>query len=351
MGTRPDIIKLSPVIRECECLGLDYFMIHTGQHYSNDMDGIFFEQLELPQPKYNLGIGSGTYADEVSKAIKGIEGVLLVEKPSIVLVYGDTNSCIAGTLAALRCGITVGHIEAGLRSYFSGMPEEINRVIVDHCSDLLFAPTSNAEQNLLKEGISPSKIFVTGNTVVDAIYQNVDKCKVEHFFLESLTPEGYILATVHRLENVDSYERFASILAGLEKVALAFNIPVVYPIHPRARKMMAEFEFNTTNIKLCNPVGYLEFLWLEKNAKLIMTDSGGVQEEACILETPCVTLRDNTERLETIEVGSNILAGTSEERILECAVLMTRRNRNWTNPFGDGKAGENIVEIIGRKCG
>jgi UDP-N-acetylglucosamine 2-epimerase (non-hydrolysing) len=228
------------------------------------------------------------------------------------------------------------------------MPEEINRTLADHCSDYLFAPTEKAKANLLGEGIPEEKIFVTGNTIVDAVYQNLDIAEKEVNTLDAfhLNPKEYFLVTLHRQENVDNRARFAQILEGLERVASEFHLPVIYPIHPRSRKMMTKFGLKPRNISLIEPVDFLGFLQLESNARLILTDSGGVQEEACILNVPCVTLRDNTERPETIEAGSNILAGASPDKILKYAELMLSKENNWANPFGDGKAGQRIVDII-----
>lgn len=348
LGTRPEIIKMSPVIREIERKKLDFFILHTGQHYSYNLDKVFFEQLELPCPKYNLEVGSGSHAEETGKMLIGIEKVLLEGKPDVVLVEGDTNSVLAGALAAVKLHIDVGHVEAGLRSYDRQMPEEINRTLADHCSDYLFAPTEKARAILLGEGIPEEKIFVTGNTIVDAVYQNlgIAKGRDNIFNTLHLNPREYFLVTLHRQENVDNQARFASILKGLDKIAGEFHLRVIYPIHPRSRERISEFSLKPRNLTLIDPVDFLGFLQLEANAKLVLTDSGGVQEEACILGVPCVTLRDNTERPETLEVGSNILAGAVLEKILECSQMMLGRENNWRNPFGDGNAGERIVSII-----
>jgi UDP-N-acetylglucosamine 2-epimerase (non-hydrolysing) len=353
LGTRPEIIKMSPIIRVLEKKCIGFFILHTGQHYSYNMDQVFFEQLKLPQPKYNLKVGSGTHAEETGKMMIGIEKVLLDEKPSVVLVEGDTNSVLAGSLAAVKVGLDVGHVEAGLRSFDMSMPEEINRIVADHISQILFAPTEKARGNLLYEGIKEEKIHVTGNTIVDAVYQNLELANesVGKNVLESLgIVEGnYFLATVHRQENVDNPKRFKGILEGLKLVQDYFGMPIVYPIHPRSRKMMKEYGFDPGKIVLTEPIDYLSFLTLESRAKLVFTDSGGVQEEACILKVPCVTLRDNTERPETIEVGANTLAGAEPKRILEKAKLMIDDDRGWPNPFGDGRAGERIVSILEEK--
>lgn len=348
LGTRPEIIKFSPIIRVCERLGLDYFILHTGQHYSYSMDRVFFEQLELPSAKYDLDVGSGSHAEQTGRMLIGIERVLLKETPDVVLVEGDTNTVIAGALAAVKLGLEVGHVEAGLRSHDKSMPEEINRILADHCSDILFAPTNRSKRILLGEGISRDKIFVTGNTIVDAVHQNLEISKRKADPLDSLCfgYKSYFLATVHRQENVDDAKRFEGILKGLKMVHEESGLPVVYPIHPRARKRLNAFDLKTDAVEIIDPLDYLSFLQLQSNAKLVFTDSGGVQEEACILGVPCVTLRDNTERPETLEVGSNVLAGTDPHRIVESTRLMVNHQNSWENPFGNGKAGERIVQIL-----
>jgi len=352
LGTRPEIIKMSPIIRECENSKISCFILHTGQHYSYNLDNLFFEELELPKPKYNLDVGSGTHAEQTGKMMIGIEKVLKKERPDIILVEGDTNTVLAGALAAYKLYIKVGHVEAGLRSYDRRMPEEINRILTDHCSDILFAPTEKAKQILINEGIEEKKIFVTGNTIVDAVYQNLELANKKSNILKNLnlTRKDYILVTAHREENVDDKLKLKGILDGLEKTNKKFNFPIIYPIHPRTKKRIKEFNLKVPEgVKLIEPLGFLEFLQLEANAKLVLTDSGGVQEETCILKVPCVTLRDNTERPETLEVGSNILAGTNPEKIVECAELMINKEGDWKNPFGDGKTGKKILKILREK--
>jgi len=348
LGTRPEIIKMSPIIRECKRLDLDYFISHTGQHYSYNMDWVFFEQLELPEAKYNLEVGSGSHAEQTGKMLIGIEKVLLNERPDVVLVEGDTNTVLAGALAAYKLGIKVGHVEAGLRSYDRRMPEEVNRILTDHCSDFLFAPTEKSRQILLNEGISEEKIFVTGNTVVDAVFQNLEisKARVNVLAVMDLASGEFFVATVHRQENVDDEKRFRGIIKGLEKVCKNFGFELVYPVHPRARKRLKELGLEPSNVRLVEPLDYLSFLQLECNARLVLTDSGGVQEETCILRLPCVTLRDNTERPETLDVGSNILAGTRPDKIVDGVKLMLGKRNDWENPFGDGKAGRRIIENV-----
>lgn len=348
LGTRPEIIKMSPIVRELEKRSINFFILHSGQHYSYNMDRIFFEQLGLPEPKHNLEAGSGTHGEQTGRMLIGIEKVLMEEKPDIVLVEGDTNTVLAGALAATKLLIKIGHVEAGLRSLDRSMPEEVNRVIADHVSDYLFAPTEKAKGNLLKEGIAGEKIFVTGNTIVDAVYQNLRLAEKNSGILEKIGINGnnYFLATVHRQENVDNIQRFRNILEGLKLLHDDFGLPVVYPIHPRARRRMQEHGLSSDSLTIVEPLDYLSFLQLESRARLILTDSGGVQEEACILKVPCVTLRYNTERPETLDVGANIIAGTEPENILEKTRIMMSRNRDWENPFGDGRAAERIVNII-----
>jgi UDP-N-acetylglucosamine 2-epimerase (non-hydrolysing) len=346
VGTRPEIIKQSPIIKELKAKRIDFFILHTGQHYSYELNELFFKELRLPLPKYNLKVGSGSYTKQTARALEGIEEILIKEEPAITLVEGDTNSVLAGALAATKLKLRVGHVEAGLRSYDSEMPEEINRKLVDHCSDYLFAPTALAKANLIKEGISTGKIWVTGNTIVDAINQNLG-IAMKRRALKSLGLEEkkYFLVTLHRAKSVDSKERFKAILKGLEMLSSRFSFPIVYPIHPRAKQRMEEFNLKAKRVRLTPPIGYLDFLQLEKSAKLILTDSGGVQEEACVLRVPCITLRDSTERPETLKVHSNLLAGYNPPKILDCVAKMLGRS-SWRNPFGDGKAGKRIVKLL-----
>ena len=312
------------------------------------MDRIFFEQLNLPQAKYNLDVGSGSHGQQTGKMLAGIEEILQKESPDAVLVQGDTNTVLAGAVAAVKLGIKVGHVEAGLRSYDRNMPEEINRVLADHCSDYLFAPTQKSKEILLHEGIQEKKVFMVGNTVVDALDQNLEIAKSKTPILNLLGVKSgqFILATAHRQENVDDPQKFSGLINGLRSVQSEFKVPLIYPIHPRAKKQLEKFNINHQGITLVEPLDYLAFLQLESKAKLVLTDSGGVQEETCILGVPCVTLRDNTERPETLDVGSNILAGTNPSKILEAAKISCAHKKSWVNPFGDGTAGQKTVDIL-----
>jgi UDP-N-acetylglucosamine 2-epimerase (non-hydrolysing) len=347
LGTRPEIIKMSPVIRDCQKRKLDFFILHTGQHYSPNMDSIFFEELHLPAPKYNLNIGSGAHGQQTGRMLEKIEAIFVSEKPDVVLVEGDTNTVLAGALAASKLYIKIGHVESGLRSYDRQMPEETNRVMTDHISDYLFAPTDLAKKNLIAEGLPKNKIFVVGNTVVDAVQENLAYANKEIINNLKLEKKKYFLLTVHRQENVDSFERLKNILIGIGKVYDKYKLEIIYPIHPRSRKMIQEHKLKLPEgVRLVEPIGYLDFLELEKNAALILTDSGGVQEEACILQIPCVTLRYNTERPETISVGANVLAGTEPKKIVQCAEKMLKSKLKKKNPFGDGKSAQRIIDIV-----
>lgn len=349
LGTRPEIIKMSPIIRLCKKNKLDFFVLHTGQHYSYNMDKKFFEDLELEQPKYNLGINGNEYRKEVGLMIPNIMAVLEKEKPDIVFVLGDTNSVLSGALAANKLGIKVGHVEAGLRSHNLDMLEEITRIIVDHISDLLFVPTLDAFNKLKDEKIDEHKLFLTGNTIVDAVQQNltVAERKVNIFDKLKIKKGEYVLVTAHRAENVDNYSDLKGIIDGLFLVSKDLNIPMIYPIHPRTQKNLDKFGLTIAKtITVIEPLGYLEFLQLESGAKIVLTDSGGLQEEACILRVPCVTMRNETERPETIEVGVNILAGTNPDKILNSVREMLSKDKNWVNPFGEGDTSERIISIV-----
>ena len=348
IGTRPEIIKMSPIIRELQRKNIPFYILHTGQHYSYNLDKIFFRQLKLPEPKYNLEVGSGSHGEQTAKILTGVEKILQHDNTDILLVEGDTNSVLAGALAAAKLHVKVGHIEAGLRSYDRNMPEEINRILVDHCSDYLFTPTEKAQNILLKEGISPEKIFVTGNTIVDAVMQNRDLAHRQNDILKKLNiePKKYLFVTLHRTENVDNKERLTSVLSGLSMVSEVLQLSLICPVHPHTYKRIEELNIAPAKLTLIEPVDYLSCIHLEDNARLILTDSGGIQEEACILGTPCVTLRDNTERPETLEVGANMLAGVLPQKMLECSKIMVKKDNGWQNPFGNGTASEQIINIL-----
>jgi UDP-N-acetylglucosamine 2-epimerase (non-hydrolysing) len=356
LGTRPEIIKMSPVIRSCQKKGVDFFVLHTGQHYSYEMDRVFFEELGLPWPEFNLDVGSKSHAEQTGQIMTGIEKILNKEKPDVVLVQGDTNTVLAGALTASKCYIRnnpsqpvdIGHVEAGLRSFDRSMPEEVNRIVADHLSQYLFAPTEKAREHLLNEGIPDEKIVVTGNTIVDAVWENISLSKKRVHTVRDLglSANGYFLVTLHRQENVDNERRLKGILEGLESIHESTGMPLVFPVHPRTDKMIMSFNLKLNGFKRIKPLGFLEFLQLESQARLVLTDSGGVQEESCILNVPCVTIRDSTERPETVDVGANIIAGVDAVSIINATEKMLLHSRSWKNPFGDGTAGERIVDTI-----
>jgi len=353
-GTRPEIIKLSPVIRAFEQRGIKPLLIHTGQHYDYEMSKIFLEELELDGIDYHLEVGSGSQARQTGIAMIKIEEVLIKEKPDVVLVQGDTNTVLAGALASVKLKIPVAHVEAGLRSFDRTMPEEINRILADHASEVLFAPTDEAMRNLKNEGIREG-VYVVGNSIVDAVLQNAQIAEEKSDALErfGLKPKQYALLTAHRAENTDSEEN----LKKLVDIIKSLPLRVIYPVHPRTAKRLKELGLWETlergkNIILTKPLGYLDFLKLQRNAKLVLTDSGGVQEESIILDVPCLTLRYNTERPETVRAGGNILVGLEKERALHYVKKLLedeefyRKMANAWNPFGDGKAGERMVKIL-----
>jgi UDP-N-acetylglucosamine 2-epimerase (non-hydrolysing) len=347
VGTRPEIIKMAPVIHELSKARVDYTLIHSNQHYSDNMDAIFFRELGLPEPHYNLQVGSGSHSNQLGNILIKIEPILQEIKPDVLLAQGDTNTVAAAALAAHKLGIKVGHIEAGLRSYDRTMPEESNRVVTDHVSDFLFAVTNLQKEILLKEGIAPEKIFVVGNTIVDAVYQNRDLAAQRSRILKTMgLAEGkYYLFTVHRAGNVDTLPGLSEVLSLLGSL----DLPVVWPMHVRTKKRILEYELMLPdNVVASDPLGYFDFLQLLSNAKSVLTDSGGVQEEACILGVPCITLRENTERPETLQVGANVLVGRDPAKLREA---LRQPRAKWSSPFGEGDTAQRIVRVLREQLG
>lgn len=347
LGTRPEIIKLYPIIKELEKRSIKFTLIHTGQHYSADMDSNFFKELDLKPPNYNLGVREKSHVVMIAKMMLGIEGIFSINRPDFVLVQGDTNSTLSGALVSAKMGIKVGHVEAGLRSYDRQMPEEVNRILVDHISDVLFCPTESQRNICLRESIDKKRLFIVGNTIVDSVLLN---SKIKNARLDTRIDNEYFLLTLHRPSNVDSEPTLRQILRAVIAVSEKYQKDIIFPIHPRTRGKMNEFgiKINSSRLKVIDCVGFREMLQLEKNARLILTDSGGIQEEACTLSVPCVTLRENTERPETVMAKANIVSGVNFFGIHKAVDVMMRSRRNWKNPLGNGKSAARIVNIINR---
>lgn len=359
VGARPQFIKAATISRILRSNNdVQEVLVHTGQHYDTSMSNVFFEELEIPKPDYHLGIGSGTHGSQTGKMLEAIETVLQKEQPHWLLVYGDTNSTLAGALAAVKMHIPVAHVEAGLRSFNRQMPEEINRILTDHSSELLFAPTETAIQNLRNEGIDDSrKVHFVGDVMYDAALYYGVKADTDSQILAALEllPESYILATIHRAENTDDSLRLHSIFQGL--IQIAKEIPVVLPLHPRTRKSLEKQGLLSAvlgSLQIIEPVGYLDMVMLEKNAGLILTDSGGVQKEAFFYKVPCITLRDETEWVELVELRFNtLIRPTNTEKIVtECQSVLANRKRNninkdsYPSPYGNGEASQKVVNCL-----
>ncbi len=342
VGARPQFIKAATVSRVIsETDGVSEILIHSGQHYDENMSDVFFEELGIPKPDYNLGIGGGRHGEMTGKMLEQIEAVLVEEKPDWVLVYGDTNSTLAGALAAVKMHIPVAHVEAGLRSFNRKMPEEINRVLTDHSATALFVPTDQAVQNLEAEGIPAAKVFRVGDVMYDAALFYSAKATAPSWAVEhNLEPGSFVLATVHRAENTDDPQKLKDIFAGLA----ASGEKIVFPLHPRLRHLLdTNGMMIPDNILFVDPVGYLEMIWLEKNCKSIATDSGGVQKEAYFSGKPCITMREETEWVELIEAGWNTLVGSDADMIAE-AIRNAKAGSDDRNIYGDGQAAKAIVD-------
>jgi len=350
LGTRPEIIKMAPVIFELQKRKIQFEIVHTGQHYSDNMDRIFWDSFQLPEPKYKLGVQEKTHAKQVAEMMRKLDDILDQECPDWVLVHGDTNSTLSGAIAACkRANIKVAHVEAGLRSFDRRMPEELNRILTDQVSSLLFAPTPEAKKQLLREGVSPSKIRVVGNTIEDILKIRIGEAEAKSDVLSryQLSAHEFVLLTVHRQENTDDLVRLVEILNAIFDSAEKFKLKVIFPVHPRTRNRLLEAEFNfPAHVIVSEPIGYDDFLVLEKNARMIASDSGGLQEEACILKVPCITLRENTERPETIRIQSNVLAGVRGARIKGAFQKMMKSKRKWKSPYGGGRASQKIIQAI-----
>jgi UDP-N-acetylglucosamine 2-epimerase len=347
IGARPQFIKCAPLSRELRKSHQE-IIIHTGQHYDYELNKIFFDELGIPAPDYNLEVGSGTHGTQTGDMLKKIESILMTEKPHMVLVYGDTNSTLAGALAAVKLQINIAHVEAGLRSFDKSMPEEVNRILTDHCSDFLFCPTQTSVDNLKQENISAG-VYLTGDVMVDALTDNKEAAERSTILEQlGLKSKQYLLVTIHRQSNTDSEPNLKSIV----NACLGISETIVFPIHPRTEKYLKTYglyERLAEKVKITRPLGYLDFLKLENHAKRILTDSGGVQKEAYILKVPCVTLRENTEWVETVNDGWNILVGIDKEKLTRMAMEFQPVHPH-SNLFGQGACSK-IGRIIREQCG
>jgi UDP-N-acetylglucosamine 2-epimerase (non-hydrolysing) len=353
VGARPNFMKIAPIKRAMDKYpGIKQILVHTGQHYDQNMSKLFFEDLELPEPDIYLGVGSGTHAEQTAKIMMAFEKVIESQKPDLIIVVGDVNSTSACSLVAAKMGVKIAHVEAGLRSFDRTMPEEINRIVTDSLADFLFVTEKSGLENLRREGIANSKVHFVGNVMIDSLIHFLSKAKASQIISElNLKGEKYILVTLHRPSNVDSRE-------NLEKIIDTFSIlekdlKIVFPAHPRTKKMLTTFNLDKRiklmqNLILLDPIGYLDFVRLMQSATLLLTDSGGIQEETTYLGIPCITMRENTERPVTIELGTNILVGSNNKQIIEETkkILHGEGKKGKVPELWDGKAAERIVSIL-----
>jgi UDP-N-acetylglucosamine 2-epimerase (non-hydrolysing) len=350
VGARPNFMKVSPVIIALSLRkGVTQNLVHTGQHYDDNMSEVFFTQLGLSKPDINLGVGSGSHAQQTARIMIQFEKVLEERRSDLVLVYGDVNSTLAASIVCTKMNIPVGHVEAGLRSYDRSMPEEVNRVLTDHVADILFTPSADADENLRREGIDVSRVHCVGNVMIDTLVRL--RPKAEQVWQQQATVLGlregqYGLVTIHRASNVDDPK---SLLALIETLAaVSSRIPIIFPVHPRTRERLASLTFDPRYIQFIEPVGYLEFLSLQSFARFVITDSGGIQEETTYLGVPCITMRKNTERPITLRLGTNILIGEDLSHLSSIIdeILAGRAKQGTIPPLWDGKASERIADCL-----
>jgi UDP-N-acetylglucosamine 2-epimerase (non-hydrolysing) len=337
-------MKLAPVLSALRLhQNVTQTVVHTGQHYDVNMSELFFQQLEIPAPDVNLAVGSASHAKQTAEIMTRLEPVLLNDRPDIVLVYGDVNSTVATALVCAKAGIEVGHVEAGLRSFDRAMPEEINRLVTDQLADLLFTPSEDGDQNLLREGIPADKIFRVGNVMIDSLVRLLPAARKRHV---TGVPEKYALVTLHRPANVDDSSRLGAILQSLLEINR--DLAVVFPTHPRTRKRIADFGLSVGQLLLLEPCPYLDFLGLQSRAAVVITDSGGIQEETTYLNVPCLTLRENTERPITVSMGTNVLVGRDPAKLQSelAKILDGKAKQGIVPPLWDGHTGERIAEIL-----
>ncbi|HTR22605.1 MAG TPA: UDP-N-acetylglucosamine 2-epimerase (non-hydrolyzing) [Terriglobales bacterium] len=345
VGARPNFMKVAPVLSALKRRsGVAQALIHTGQHYDVNMSDVFFEQLGIPEPDFNLAVGSGSHAQQTADIMTRLEPVVQESKPDVVLVYGDVNSTVATALVCAKLGVRFGHVEAGLRSFDRTMPEETNRLVTDQLADFLFTPSEDGDENLRREGIPAEKIFRVGNVMIDSLTRLLPAARK---IKNGRVSESYALVTLHRPSNVDDSATLKAILDSLTEVNHALK--VVFPAHPRTRQRLADFKLNSDQLLLLNPLPYIDFLALQMHATVVITDSGGIQEETTYLGVPCLTVRDNTERPITISMGTNVLVGRDRNRLKAelSNVLQGRSKRGSIPPLWDGRAGERIADVIG----
>ncbi len=353
VGTRPNFMKIAPLVRELRKHEIEHVLIHTGQHYDTEMSKLFFEDLGIPKPDADLEVGSGTRDEQVKSIKEKLKPIIENEKPDVMVVVGDVNSTLAAAEVANKLGIKVAHVEAGLRSFDNTMPEEFNRIETDKISDFLFTTEKSGNENLLKEGISKDKIFFAGNVMIDTLLNHKEKAENSKILQKlGLEKNNYCALTLHRPSNVDNKEDFENILSILEKIQE--KIKIVFPVHPRARKNIQSFGLDNKikdmkNLILTEPLGYLDFLCLMSNSKFVLTDSGGIQEEATVLGVPCITLRKNTERPVTVEQGTNLLVSIDNEKVVSKAMEVIDNKielKNKVPELWDGRAAERIVKVL-----
>ena len=350
VGARPNFMKVSPVLNALKkYANVTQTLVHTGQHYDVNMSDVFFQQLEIPAPDVNLAVGSSTHAKQTAEIMMRLEPVLLERQPDIALVYGDVNSTVATALVCAKLGVQVGHVEAGLRSFDRTMPEEINRLVTDQLSDLLFTPSEDGDENLRREGIPAEKIFRVGNVMIDSLVRLLPAAQALKQTVATKSdgmPERYALVTLHRPANVDDSDTLKSILDSLLEVNR--DLAVIFPAHPRTRKRIADFALPTGQLRVLDPLPYLDFLGLQSRAAVVITDSGGIQEETTYLGVPCLTLRENTERPITVSIGTNVLVGRDRGKLRHelSKVLIGQAKKGTAPPLWDGHAGERIASIL-----
>ena len=351
VGARPNFMKIAPIYKELESRGQKLLLLHTGQHYDENMSKVFFEDLGMPSPDIYLGIGSGSHAYQTGTVMIEFEKICLERNPKLVVVVGDVNSTLACAIVSSKLGILCAHVEAGLRSFDRNMPEEINRILTDSISDILLTPSLDGDENLLNEGIDKSKIFRVGNVMIDSLFSNLKTVENNDIANQLSGPSEYALVTLHRPSNVDDFDTFNRIINSI--IEISTKIKIIFPIHPRTRKMAAKFNLldhikNSTNIILIEPVGYFDFISLMSKSKFVMTDSGGLQEETTALGIPCITLRENTERPITVSEGTNTIVGTDKDLIISTSneILNSGGKKGQIPDLWDGKSAKRIADVL-----